>query len=256
LPEDPSLSLPAPALSDAAIVEIGKIAARPAPTRALPIPRSRRWKPPARWSKRETMRLILIRHGKPDETDVDTPRDPPLDAAGWRQARSTARLLASEGVTRIVASPLRRARQTAEPLAERLGLAVETVDGWAEADRAAHRYRSLETLRAEGGDAWRRFLDDPIGSLGAEPGAFRAAVLAALHATAPRPDSRERVAIFTHGLPINLVLAHALGLESIVTFLVGYGSVTRLRLKDDGRFGVASVNETAQHQITDNEGVG
>ena len=41
---------------------------------------------------------------------------------GWRQARAAANLLASEPITRIVASPLLRAQQTARPLAERLGL--------------------------------------------------------------------------------------------------------------------------------------
>ena len=83
------------------------------------------------------MRLILVRHGRPDEDDAETPNDPPLNADGWRQARAAARLLRSEGVTRIIASPLRRARQTAEPLAERLGLPIETIDHWAEADRGA-----------------------------------------------------------------------------------------------------------------------
>ena len=46
-----------------------------------------------------------------------------------------ATLLADEGVTAIVASPLLRAHETALPLARRLSLTIRTVDGWAEADR-------------------------------------------------------------------------------------------------------------------------
>ena len=134
------------------------------------------------------MRLILVRHGRPDEEDAFSPHDPPLNADGRRQARSVADWLAGEGVTRIVASPLRRAQQTAVPLAERLGLSIDTIDGWAEADRATMRYRSTETLRAEGGEAWARFVADPIRYLGAEPEEFRAGVLAALQATAPQAD--------------------------------------------------------------------
>jgi probable phosphoglycerate mutase len=198
------------------------------------------------------MRLILVRHGRPNEYGVESPNDPPLDADGWRQARAAASLLAVEGITRIVASPLLRAQQTALPLAERLGLAVETIEGWAEADRGASRYRSTETLRAEGGEAWARFLDDPIRYLGADPEEFRAGVLAALHATAAPERKGSRVAVFTHGLPINIVLAHALGLANITSFLVGYGSVTRLRRREDGRYGVASVNETGHHCFDDN----
>ena len=196
------------------------------------------------------MRLILIRHGRPDEDDPEAPNDPPLNADGLRQARAAAELLASEGVTRVVASPMRRARQTAAPLAERLGFAIDTIEGWSEADRAASRYRSTETLRAEGGEAWARFLANPIGALGADPLAFRAAVLSALGETAPRHDPAERVAVFTHGLPINIVLSHALGLSTITNFLVGYGSVTRLRLRDDGAFGVSSINETAHQRFS------
>jgi broad specificity phosphatase PhoE len=195
------------------------------------------------------MRLILVHHGRPDEDDVGSPNDPPLNADGWRQARAAARLLESEGITRIVVSPMLRAQQTAEPLAERLGLAVETIGGWAEADRAASRYRSTEALRAEGGDAWARFLADPIRYLGADPTSFRAGVLAALDATVQGERRTSRVVVFTHGLPINIALSHALGLESIPRFLLGYGSVTRLRLLEENRYGVASVNETGRHRL-------
>jgi broad specificity phosphatase PhoE len=194
------------------------------------------------------MRLILIRHGRPDESDHVRPNDPPLNAEGWTQARAVARLLEGEGVTRVVASPLLRAQQTAAPLAETLALTIETVEGWAEADRKVSRYRSTETLRAEGGAAWARFLEDPIGYLGGNPEEFRADVLAALRVTAANEASAARVAVFTHGLPINVVLAHALGLDSVAHFLVGYGSVTRLRWRADGGVGVSSVNETAHHK--------
>jgi broad specificity phosphatase PhoE len=196
------------------------------------------------------MRLILVRHGRPDEDGAETPNNPPLNEVGWRQAQATARLLGSEGITRIVTSPLRRARETAEPLAKGLRLAIETIDLWAEADRGASRYRSTETLRADGGEAWSRFLADPIGYLGGDPASFRDGVLAALDATVAKEAPTARVAVFTHGLPINIVLAHALGLDSITRFLVGYGSVTRLRHFGDGRYGVASVNETGHHRWT------
>ena len=96
------------------------------------------------------MKLVLVRHGRPDENNVERPHDPPLNAEGWRQARAVAALLAREGITRVVSSPLCRAQDTAQPLAEALGLPVHTVDGWAEADRHLPVYRSTETLRAQG----------------------------------------------------------------------------------------------------------
>jgi broad specificity phosphatase PhoE len=201
------------------------------------------------------MRLILVRHGRPDEDDAVSPNDPPLNADGWRQAHAVADLLAGEGITRIVASPLQRAHQTAEPLAERLRMPIDTIGGWAEADRATSRYRSTETLRAEGGEPWRRFLADPIRYLGSDPAEFCSGIIAALDETAPAAARGSRVAVFTHGLPINIVLSHALGLERITHFLPGYGSVTRLRRRDDGGIGIISVNESGHHRTAPTLGV-
>jgi len=120
------------------------------------------------------MKVVLVRHGRPDENEAARPNDPPLNVDGWLQARAVATLLAREGITRIVASPLTRARQTAEPLSQLSGLPVDIAEGWAEADRRQSRYRSTETLRAQGGEEWRRFLEDPIRYLGADPEEFRA----------------------------------------------------------------------------------
>ena len=194
------------------------------------------------------MKLTLVRHGRPDEDDATRPHDPPLRADGRRQAQAVAALLAGEGITRVVASPLLRAHQTALPLAERLGLPVDTVDGWAEADRHRARYRSTETLRALGDAEWSRFLDDPVRYLGGDPAAFRAAVLGALQQSV-EGEREAHVAVFTHGLPINVVLSHVLGLPKIIHFQPGYGSVTRLRARDAATLGVVSVNESGHHQF-------
>ena len=192
------------------------------------------------------MRLTLVRHGRPDEDDAESPHDPRLRADGWRQAEAVATLLAAEGITRIVSSPLQRARQTAEPLSQRLGMAVDRIDGWAEADRHLAKYRSTETLRAQA-DEWQRFLLDPVRYLGSDPDEFRAAVLGALSATLGTAEREAHVAVFTHGLPINLVLSHVLGLQGIVHFQPGYGSVTRLRARSALTLGVVSINESGHH---------
>lgn len=193
------------------------------------------------------MKLTLVRHGRPDEDDAVRPHDPKLRADGWRQAEAVATLLAAEGITRIVASPLQRARQTAEPLSQRLGMAVDCIDGWAEADRHIARYRSTETLRAQAPEEWQRFLQDPVRYLGSDPDEFRAAVLGALSATVGTAERHAHVAVFTHGLPINLVLSQVLGLQTIVHFKPGYGSVTRLRARDPRTLGIVSVNERGHH---------
>ena len=189
------------------------------------------------------MRLTLVRHGRPDEGNATRPHDPPLRADGQRQAEAVATLLEDEGVTAVVASPLLRAHETALPLARRLSISIRTLDGWAEADRHVQHYRSTETLRALGDAEWRRFLQDPVHYLGGDPEVFRQTVLDTLRATAVGDDDAH-VAVFTHGLPINVALSFVLGLEKIIHFRPGYGSITRL-IARSGRFGVVSVNERA-----------
>lgn len=194
------------------------------------------------------MKLVLVRHGRPDEDDAERPHDPPLRADGWAQARAVARHLAAEGITHVVASPLHRAQQTALPLAEALNLPVLTVDGWAEADRTTTRYRSTETLRALDRASWQRFVADPVRFLGSDPDRFRADVLGALQQTLALGDTASHVVVFAHGLPINLVLSHALGLPRITHFHPGYGSITRLRVRAAGVIGVVSINESGHHE--------
>jgi probable phosphoglycerate mutase len=195
------------------------------------------------------MKIILVRHGRPDENDATNPGDPPLNPDGRRQAEAIAELLSLEAIDRIVSSPLRRARQTAEPLAQRLGRAIDVVDGWAEADRFGARYRSTETLRSLGQEEWKRFLKDPIQYLGGDPDRFQAEVLGALRTIAREGHAKQKVAIFTHGMPINVVLSRALKLNGFVHFLPGYGSITRLRVRSDGEVGIISINESGHHAL-------
>lgn len=117
--------------------------------------------------------LLLARHG---ETDLNTDDrwqgriDAPLNAAGQAQAQRLANEL-PEGIQAIVASPMQRARQTAEPAAARLGLPVAfdadfrerdfgVFDGLTEAEAKLH-FPELAARNA----AYRWDLEPP----GAEP---------------------------------------------------------------------------------------
>ena len=70
-----------------------------------------------------------LRHGETDwnarglsQGNVDVP----LNALGLAQAREAAASLRGQGIRSVVASPLSRARDTAEIVADALGLPVET----------------------------------------------------------------------------------------------------------------------------------
>ena len=61
------------------------------------------------------MRLIMVRHGEPNyEKDC-------LTETGRQQAAAAAERLAREGITAVYASPMGRARETAEPACRLLG---------------------------------------------------------------------------------------------------------------------------------------
>jgi probable phosphoglycerate mutase len=72
--------------------------------------------------------FYFLRHGETDwnrEHRLQGNIDVPLNATGLAQAQAAAALLAGLPIATIVASPLSRARRTAEIAAEALGLPVE-----------------------------------------------------------------------------------------------------------------------------------
>ena len=71
------------------------------------------------------MELILVRHGLPLRREVvEGPADPELSPEGVNQATRLANYLATEKITAIYSSPMKRAVQTAEPLAQTIGLPI------------------------------------------------------------------------------------------------------------------------------------
>ena len=75
------------------------------------------------------MIVHCVRHGESEfnsEGRVQGHLDVPLSALGRRQAAAVATALAAETSEIIFASPLRRARETAEIIARQLGLLIET----------------------------------------------------------------------------------------------------------------------------------
>ena len=73
--------------------------------------------------------VFLVRHAEalypPPE---EAPRNPPLNRLGRERAARLADVLQDAGITAILSTDLRRTLQTAGPLAERLGLEIETYD--------------------------------------------------------------------------------------------------------------------------------
>ena len=185
------------------------------------------------------MELLLIRHALPvrvDEGSVDGPADPALSELGHAQAAAVADWIAEEEIDAIWCSPMRRARETAAPLAARLGLAVTIEDGIAEYDRESASYIPVEELKAANDPRWYEVPE--------QPDHFQAVVVEAIERVV-QAHPRERVAVVCHGGVINVYAGHVLGIDDPLFFLPGYTSINRILAASSGERSIASLNEMA-----------
>ena len=87
--------------------------------------------------------VIVVRHA---ERASETDRDSPLSPAGETRARALADALADAGISTVLATQYQRTRNTAGPLAERLGVPVQVEESGSD---AAQSVASLaERIRA------------------------------------------------------------------------------------------------------------
>lgn len=190
------------------------------------------------------MRLILVRHGQPQHLTQPGAGNPPLSAAGHRQAQAVGTFLAQEPIDLVVHSGMHRAAETAAPLLAATGIRATAIAAIGEVDRYGGAYANIEMVKARGEAEWARFLADPLGYFGIDAARFVAETLEGFGSILAS-HHRKTAVIFTHGFPINILLSHALGLQGYANFVPDYGSITRLTGGALDRLTVVSVNETA-----------
>ncbi len=187
------------------------------------------------------MELLLIRHALPVRIDGgDGPADPELSDEGRRQADALARWLAEDGIDVMVTSPLKRARETAAPLADLLEADVAVVDGLAEFDRDAPWYIPIEELKAADDPRWHAMIK---GEWDLDPDQFQRDVVDAVNGIIDDHPGRT-VAAVCHGGTINAYLSALLGLDQLMFFFPEYTSVSRVRASRSGSRSLVSINET------------
>lgn len=189
------------------------------------------------------MELILIRHALPVriERADGAPADPELSDIGHRQASALARWLQDEHIDRLYSSPLRRALQTAEPIADSHGLDIVVHEGVSEFDRDADFYVPLEELKHTDYAKWLSLVQ---GGWEFDPVAFTRTVSAALGEIIEGNRGR-RVAVVCHGGVVNVWTAAMLGIDRPMFFPPEYTSVHRYRARDRETAMLVALNETA-----------
>ena len=195
------------------------------------------------------MELLVIRHAEPVRVTAEesggAPADPQLTTRGRDQADRLGDWLGAEGVDHVVSSPLRRATETAAPLAARLGLDVAIDDQLCEYDANADSYIPIEELREANDERWQAMIEGRWQDFGGEaPDVFRTRIVTRLDAVIDEHPG-ERVAVVSHGGVINVYLAALLGIDRHLWFDPGYTSISRVRASRTGERSIGSVNELA-----------
>ena len=194
------------------------------------------------------MELILVRHGLPLRVEQEHGRaDPALSELGHREAGQVGAWLGRERIDAIYTSPMRRAVETAAPLAQQRTMQPIIRDDRAEYDRAASHYIPMEQLKAEDYPAWKAFVDGGYGD-DFDIEVFRRRVAAAMEAIIDAHRG-ERVAVFCHGGVVNVWASTVLDMPPRLFIDVRYASISRFLCASTGERNVKSLNET-QHLIS------
>jgi probable phosphomutase (TIGR03848 family) len=178
--------------------------------------------------------LLLIRHAANDW--FQTGRLPGwtpgvhLNEAGRAQAAGLARRLAGVPLAALYSSPLERAVETAQPLAEAHGLAVEVRPGLGEMHAGDWSGRTFDELEKE--ELWPVIQSYPssVRLPGGESfQGCQARIVADLEAIR-RAHAGQTVAVVSHADPLRMAVAHYVGmpLDLFQRLMIDPASVTAL----------------------------
>jgi broad specificity phosphatase PhoE len=160
--------------------------------------------------------ILIARHGETDwnrESRFQGHADPPLNELGREQAAELAAALAVEEIAAVYSSPLQRALETAQAVAEPHRLSALPVDGLREVDVGSWQALTRDEVEQRFPEHFRRWLDYGRGwDDGESYEEMSERALAALEALAAHHEG-ERIVAVTHGGPIRAALARAEGIS-------------------------------------------
>jgi broad specificity phosphatase PhoE len=176
--------------------------------------------------------LLLIRHGQNDFVKKGRMAGR-LNEKGQEEAAELAQALAEAPIKAIYSSPLERAVETAEPLAQAKGLEVQIRPGLLESDIGKWQNKSIKSLRRQ--KIWKIVQSAPSRVRFPEGESFleaQARLVDEVEAicAAHKPD--DLIALVFHSDPIKLVVAYYLGmpLDHFQRLAADTGSMTILHL--------------------------
>jgi probable phosphoglycerate mutase len=198
--------------------------------------------------------LVLLRHG---ETALTPEKrfsgsgggDPALSERGRGQAERTAAALADRGtVQAVVSSPLRRCRETAQVVADRLGLEVRIEEGLRETDFGAFEGLTFAEVK----ERFPTELDAWLASARTAPpdGESFAAVSRRVAVARDKLLARfagRTVLVVSHVTPVKTLVRLALGApqESLFRMELSPASLSAVQYYADGNASLRLLNDTS-----------
>lgn len=182
--------------------------------------------------------LCLLRHGETAwnaEGRVQGQLDVPLNGVGLSQARAVANALCTERFDAIYSSDLARVTQTAQPLAQRLGLPLRLDARLRERHYGFFQTRTYAEVKVQFPEEYARFRarePDYDFRTGESLRAFYERCITCLSDIAGRHPG-ESILVFTHGGVLEMAyrFAHGLGLRSVRDFGIPNAALNRLAIE-------------------------
>jgi ribonuclease H / adenosylcobalamin/alpha-ribazole phosphatase len=193
----------------------------------------------------------LLRHGQTEHTPerrYSGRNDLPLSRTGRAEAAAAAERAKALGVDVVVASPLRRTRETAEIVAGALDLPVVLDEDLVELDFGDLEGLTFDEARAKHPLAARRFLDDvTVAAPGGESIVDVSNRVARARRRILSQHAGRTVLVVSHVTPIKLLLAAGLGAgdEVVHRIFLEAAALSSVAWSSDGRSSVRLVNDAS-----------
>jgi len=197
------------------------------------------------------MEVALIRHAMPIRKELASGvADPELSADGHAQAKLLAEYLSVERFDELYVSPMKRAQETAAPVAIALNLPMITIDGVAEYDRNSSEYVPVEELKATNDPRWQQMVNGDWSGFDESEEEFAHGVVSTIESLITQHES-QKIAIVCHGGVINAYVSHCLKLpNSRGFFYPNYTSIHRIAAARTGERSIVTLNETSHLRLS------
>lgn len=202
-------------------------------------------------------RIILARHG---ETKLNVERrfrgraDPELSENGREQVQRLGEALTTTTPVTVVASPRRRARETAAAIGQSSGVAVHVDERLDDVDYGQWTGRTHQEAEAGWSDLYASFRNDPGAVRFPDGESVRDLVDRTYDVMTASADSERTTILVTHDIVIRVLICSILGspLKAMHQLRIDTASSTGIWLASDGPPRLDWMNETCHLQFAHN----